>query len=69
MAWCYRNNPLTPNKKGIMQFRTIPANFNDFMELLHHCKQQCPALDSSVLKDADVLGSSMRMTPPSQMQV
>ena len=69
MAWCYRNNPLTPNKKGIMQFRTIPANFNDFMELLHHCKQQCPALDLSVLKDADVLGSSMRMTPPSQMQV
>jgi hypothetical protein len=63
MTWCYRNNPLTPNKKGIMQFRTIPANFNDFMELLHHCKQQCPALDSSVLKDADVLGSSMRMTP------
>jgi hypothetical protein len=68
MSWCYRNNPLTQNKKGIMQFRTIPANFNDFMELLHHCKQQCPALNSSVLNDVDVLGSSMRMTPPTLMK-
>jgi hypothetical protein len=63
MVWCHRNNPLTPDKKGIMQFRTIMANFNGFMELLHHCKQQCPKLDYSALKDADVLGSSMRMTP------
>lgn len=63
MAWCYQNNRLTKTDNGIMQFRTILANFNGFMELLHHCKQQCPQLDSSGLKDADVLGSSMRMTP------
>jgi hypothetical protein len=31
------------------------------MELLHHCKQRCPALDSES-NVADVLGSSMRMT-------
>ena len=69
MTWCYQNNPLTPDKKDIMQFLAIPANFNGLMELLHHCNQQCPALDSSVFTDADVLGSSMRMTPMSQMQV
>ena len=62
IVWCYRNNPLTPDKKGIMQFRAIPANFNGFMELLYHCKQRCPALDYSELNDADVVGSSMRMT-------
>jgi hypothetical protein len=45
-----------------MQFRTIPSNFNGFMELLRHCKQQCPGFDSHGWNDADVLGSSMRMT-------
>jgi hypothetical protein len=72
MAWCYKNNPLTQDKKGMMRFRTIPANFNSFMELLHHCKQRCPAMDSGSgsgsnagdIADADVLGSSMRMTVP-----
>jgi len=66
MGWCYKNNPFTKTKtnatKHIMQFRTIPSNFNGFMELLRHCKQQCPRFDSHGLSDADVLGSSMRMT-------
>jgi hypothetical protein len=64
MAWCYKNNPFTKTKatKHIMQFRTIPSNFNGFVELLRHCKQQCPRFDSHGLNDADVLGSSMRMT-------
>ena len=69
MTWCYQNNPLTPDKKAIMQFRTIPANFNGFMELLRHCKQLCPTLDSSALNDTAVLVTTMRMTPKSQMQV
>ena len=69
MAWCYQNNRLTKTDNGIMQFRTIPANFNGFMELLHHCKQQCPQLDSSVWNDEHVLGSSMRMTPRSHLPV
>jgi hypothetical protein len=66
MGWCYKNNPCTQDKKSMMRFRTIPANFNGLMELLHHCKQRCPALDSgSNTGDiADVLGSSMRMTVP-----
>lgn len=63
MGWCHRNNPLTHDKTGIMQFRNIPSNFNGFMELLYHCKQQCPEFDSSSLNDGDILGSSMRMTP------
>jgi hypothetical protein len=64
MGWCYKNNPFTKTKatKHIMQFRTIPSNFNGFVELLRHCKQQCPRFDSHGLNDADVLGSSMRMT-------
>jgi hypothetical protein len=69
MAWCHKNNPLTPDKKGIMQFRTIPANFNGFMELLYHCKQQCPKLEFAGLNDADVMGSSMRMSPNSYSQM
>ena len=67
MGWCYKNNPCTKTSKNIMQFRTaVLSNFNGLMELLHHCKQRCPALDSgSNTGDvADVLGSSMRMTVP-----
>jgi hypothetical protein len=64
MTWCYKNNPCAKTKTAthIMQFRTIPSNFNGFMELLRHCKQQCPGFDSHGWNDADVLGSSMRMT-------
>ena len=67
MGWCYKNNPCTKTSKNILQFRTaVFSNFNGLMELLHHCKQRCPALDSgSNTGDvADVLGSSMRMTVP-----
>uniref|UniRef100_A0A6C0I4I4 Uncharacterized protein n=1 Tax=viral metagenome TaxID=1070528 RepID=A0A6C0I4I4_9ZZZZ len=71
IAWCYKNNPFrrTTPRNNIMQFRTIPSNFNGFMELLNHCKQQCPDLDSMSAHNDDtnddVLGSSMRMSPPS----
>jgi hypothetical protein len=70
MGWCYKNNPCAKDKKSMMQFRTaVLSNFNGLMELLHHCKQRCPALDSgsesgSGSNMADVLGSSMRMTVP-----
>jgi hypothetical protein len=72
MGWCYKNNPCTKTSKNILQFRTaILGNFNGLMELLHHCKQRCPALDSGsnvsdVADIADVLGSSMRMTVTGQ---
>jgi hypothetical protein len=64
LAWCYKNNPTTAVKPraNIMQFRTIPANFNGFMEMLHHCKHLCP--DPPMNPDMDVLGSTMRMTTP-----
>ena len=68
IVWCYKNNPFTRSKprNNILQFRTIPSNFNGFMELLRHCKQRCPDLDLDLDSfDADVLGSSMRMSPPS----
>ena len=65
MGWCYKNNPCTKTSKNILQFRTaVLGNFNGLMELLHHCKQRCPALDSVSGDIADVLGSSMRMTVP-----
>jgi hypothetical protein len=71
IVWCYKNNPFTRSKprNNILQFRTIPSNFNGFMELLRHCKQRCPDLDLDLdldldSLDADVLGSSMRMSPP-----
>lgn len=69
MGWCYKNNPCTKTSKNILQFRTaVLSNFNGLMELLHHCKQRCPALDSgsNVADVADVLGSSMRMTVTGQ---
>jgi len=64
IIWCYKNNPFkrTTPRANIMQFRTIPSNFNGFMELLRYCKQRCPDLNSVQPNDADVLGSSMRMT-------
>ena len=64
LVWCYKNNPTTAAKPraSIMQFRTIPANFNGFMEMLHHCKHMCP--DPPMNQDMDVLGSTMRMTTP-----
>jgi hypothetical protein len=70
-VWCYKNNPTTAAKPraNILQFRTIPANFNGFMELLHHCKckpamlaQPQPHGNNQDLLDVDVLGSTMRMT-------
>ena len=65
IIWCYKNNPFTRAKPraNILQFRTIPSNFNGFMVLLRHCKQQWPVF-SGHPNDADVLGSSMRMTVP-----
>jgi hypothetical protein len=65
MVWCYKNNPFTKTKKNIMQFRTIVSNFNGFMELLRHCKQKHSDSRNDVPQhdhDANVLGSSMRMT-------
>ena len=66
MAWCYKNNPFQQSKPrpNVLQFRTLPSNFNGFMELLNHCRQRCPAFVSHDLNDADVLGSSMCMTRP-----
>lgn len=62
LVWCYKNNPITAAKPraNIMQFRTIPANFNGFMEMLHHCKNMCP--EPPMNKTMDVLGATMRMT-------
>ena len=62
LVWCYKNNPTmrTKPRTNILQFRTIPANFNGFMELLHHCKHRMPTLDHD--NSRDVMGSTMRMT-------
>jgi hypothetical protein len=64
MVWCYENNPFRRIKPrpNVLQFRTLPSNFNGFMELMNHCRQRCPRFDSHGWNDADVLGSSMRMT-------
>jgi hypothetical protein len=68
LVWCYKNNPTTAAKPraNILQFRTIPANFNGFMELLHHCSLKPIMLTQPHGKnldlDVDVLGSTMRMT-------
>jgi hypothetical protein len=67
MAWCYKNNPFRRSKPrpNVLQFRTLPSNFNGFMELLNHCRQRCPAFTPELVGgDADVLGSSMCMTRP-----
>ena len=66
MEWCYKNNPFTGKKPraNIMQFRTIPSNFNGFVELLHHCKHRCPDPQPIMLSANDIAGSSMRMTTP-----
>jgi hypothetical protein len=60
LVWCYKNNPFTEKKPrdNVLQFRTIPSNFNGFMEMLHHCKHRCPSPDVTALSS----GSSMRMT-------
>jgi hypothetical protein len=58
MAWCHKNNP----RAKMMQFLTIPSNFNGFMEMLHHCKHRCPTPDVTALSP----GSSMRMTVTSE---
>jgi len=63
MVWCYKNNPFREDKRGIMQFRTIPSNFNGFMSLLDHCKRRCPKPVHQYPLN-DVLGASMRMTMP-----
>ena len=59
MMWCYKNNP----RAKMMQFLTIPSNFNGFMEMLYDCKHRCPVpRDMSALSLRDIQGSSMRMT-------
>jgi hypothetical protein len=56
LTWCHKNNP----KGKILQFRTIPSNFNGFMEMLLVCKHQCPVpLDMTPTVSS---GTSMRMT-------
>jgi hypothetical protein len=67
LVWCYKNNPTTAAKPraNILQFRTIPSNFNGFMEMLLHCKCRPSMLAQPHGKNpdvADVLGSTMRMT-------
>ena len=71
LVWCYKNNPTTAVKPraNLLQFRTIPANFNGFMEMLHHCNLKPIMLTQSHahgnnqdLLHVDVLGSTMRMT-------
>jgi hypothetical protein len=69
LVWCYKNNPTTAAKPraNLLQFRTIPANFNGFMEMLHHCSLKPIMLthgNNQDLLDVDVLGSTMRMTTP-----
>jgi hypothetical protein len=59
MVWCHKNNP----RAKMMQFLTIPSNFNGFMEMLHHCKHRCPRPDVTALYPPS---SSMRMTAPSR---
>ena len=65
LEWCYKNNPFkqTKPRANMMQFRTIPSNFNGFMEMLYHCKQRCPAIAHS-----HALDSSMRMTSRSSTE-
>jgi hypothetical protein len=58
LVWCHKNN----HKASMLQFRTILSNFNGFMELLYHCKHECPAPDMSAMSPDDIPGSSMRMT-------
>jgi hypothetical protein len=62
LVWCYKNNPTmrTKPRTNILQFRTIPANFNGFVEMLHHCKHRMSMPDHD--NAGDVLGSTMRMT-------
>ena len=57
LVWCHKNNP----KGKILQFRTIPSNFNGFMEMLLHCKQRCPVPPDPEM-NAVSSGSSMRMS-------
>ena len=57
LAWCHKNNP----KGKMLQFRTIPSNFNGFMEMLLHCKQRGPVPPDPDMS-ADIPDSSMRMT-------
>jgi hypothetical protein len=59
LVWCYKNNP----SAKMMQFRTIPSNFNGFMEMLLHCKRRCPIPDVTAMSP----GSSMRMTALSRL--
>ena len=63
LVWCYENNPISAVKPraNILQFRTIPANFNGFMELMHRCKHRTPPHLNQPI-DTDILGSTMRMT-------
>ena len=64
LVWCYKNNPTSAAKPraNIMQFRTIPANFNGFMEMLHHCKHMCPEPPALMNNTMDVMGATLRMT-------
>jgi hypothetical protein len=64
LVWCYENNPTSAVKPraNILQFRTIPSNFNGFMELIHYCKHCTPLSLHQTMDKDDVLGSTMRMT-------
>lgn len=70
LLWCYKNNPFAEKKprENIMQFRTIPSNFNGFMEMLHHCKHRCPVPDTVAGFHRVIPSSSMRMTMPNSTE-
>jgi len=64
LVWCYKNNP----KGQMLQFRTIPSNFNGFMEMLFHCKHRCPVPPEPEM-NALSSGTSMRMTLPNSTEL
>jgi len=64
LVWCYKNNP----KGQMLQFRTIPSNFNGFMEMLFHCKHRCPVPPEPEM-NALSSGTSMRMTMPNSTEL
>jgi hypothetical protein len=64
LAWCHKNNP----KGQMLQFRTIPSNFNGFMEMLFHCKHRCPVPGTVAEFHRVIPSSSMRMTMPNSTE-
>jgi hypothetical protein len=65
LVWCYKNNP----KGQMLQFRTIPSNFNGFMEMLFHCKHRCPVPGTVAEFHRVIPSSSMRMTMPNSTEL